>query len=89
MSKEPELEISPLSQPISSGGRTVDVQIYRLEGEAEWVLEVEDEFGNSTVWEDTFPTESAALVEAKKTILAEGVSALVGPEDGKGNSEWP
>lgn len=87
MSKEPELEISPLSQLISSGGRTVDVQIYKLQGEAEWVLEIEDEFGNSTVWGETFPTESAALVEAKKTILAEGVSTLVGPEDGKGNGE--
>lgn len=88
MSTEPELEVSPLSQPISSGGRTVNVQIYRFEGEPEWVLEVEDEFGNSTVWDETFPTEAAALVEAKKTILAEGVSSLVGPEDGKGNSEW-
>lgn len=88
MSNEPELEVSPLSQPISSGGRTVNVEIYRLEGESEWVLEVEDEFGNSTVWDDRFSTESAALVEAKKMILAEGVSSLVGPADGKGNGEW-
>jgi hypothetical protein len=88
MSKEPKLEVSPLSQPISSGGHTVNVQIYRLEGEAEWALEVEDEFGNSTVWDKTFLKESAALVEAKKTILAEGVSSLVGPEDGEGNREW-
>lgn len=89
MSKEPELELSPLSQPISSGGRTINVQIYRLQGESAWVLEVEDEFGNSTVWDDTFATESAALVEAKKTILGEGIASLIGPEDGKtGKGGW-
>ena len=45
-----------------------------------------DEYNNSSVWEDTFETDSAALTEAKKTILSEGVSSLIGPEDGKG--EW-
>lgn len=86
MTEEPQLEISPLSQTISSGGRTVSVEIYRLEGENSWILEVEDEFNNSTVWDDTFETDSAALTEAKKTILAEGINSLIGPEDGKG--EW-
>lgn len=48
---------------------------------------VVDEFNNSTVWDDDhFKTDSSALTEAKKTILAEGVSSLVGPESGKG--EW-
>ncbi|HTE40416.1 MAG TPA: hypothetical protein VK629_06295 [Steroidobacteraceae bacterium] len=87
MSDEPELEISPMSQLISSGGCTVNVQIYRLVGGASWTLEVEDEFGNSTVWDDTFPSESAALTEAKNTILAEGVGSLIGPEDGKGRQD--
>ena len=86
MNEEPKLEVSPLSQQVSSGGRTVSVEIYRLEGETSWTLEVVDEHNNSTVWDDTFETESAALTEAKKTILAEGVSSLIGPEDGKG--EW-
>jgi len=88
MNEEPELEVSQLSQKISSGGKTVSVEIYRLEGETTWMLEVVDEYNNSTVWDDTFETESAALIEAKKTILAEGVSSLVGPEDGKGNDDW-
>jgi hypothetical protein len=84
MNEEPKLEISPLSQPISSGGHTVNVEIYRLEGETSWILEVVDEFNNSTVWNETFESDSAALVEAKKTILAEGVKSLIGPENGKG-----
>ena len=86
MNEEPKLEISPLSQQVSSGGRTVSVEIYRLEGESSWALEVVDDHNNSTVWDDTFETDSAALLEAKKTILAEGISSLIGPEDGKG--EW-
>jgi len=84
MNDEPALETSPLSQQLSSGGRSINVEIYRFEGESMWVLEVEDEFNNSTVWDDRFETDSAALTEAKKTILAEGVNSLIGPESGKG-----
>ena len=88
MNDEPNLEVSTLSQEVSSGGRTVSVEIYRLEGETSWALEVVDEYNNSTVWDDTFETESAALSEAKKTILSEGISALVGPKDGKSDGKW-
>ena len=52
------------------------------------MLEIEDEYNNSTVWGDTFETESAALTEAKKTILVEGVNSLVGPENGKSDGDW-
>lgn len=88
MNEEPKLEVSPLSQEISSGGKNVSVEIYRLEGEASWVLEVVDEYNNSTVWDDTFETDSAALTEAKKTILEEGVGALIGPNNGKSDGKW-
>ena len=88
MDKEPELETSSLSQTISSGGKTVRIEIYRLEGETSWVLEVVDEFNNSTVWDDVFESDTAALAEAKKTILAEGVGSLIGPADGKSNGKW-
>ncbi len=88
MEEEPNLEISPLSQKVSSGGKAVSVEIYKLEGETGWTLEVVDEYNNSTVWDDTFEKDSAALIEAKKTILAERVDSLIGPEDGKSNGEW-
>ena len=87
MDEEPELETSSLSQEVTSGGKTVSVEIYRLEGESSWVLEVVDEHNNSTVWDETFETESAALIEAKKTILSEGVGSLIGPEDGKSDGK--
>lgn len=88
MNEDPILEISALSQPISSGGRTVQVEIYRLEGENSWTLEIEDEHGNSTVWDDTFDTDRDALTEAKKAILEERASSFIGPEDGKANNDW-
>lgn len=88
MNDEPKLLESPLSQTISSGGRTVSVEIYRLEDEPSWTLEVVDEYNNSTIWDETFQTDSEALIEAKKTILAEGVNSFIGPEDGKSNGKW-
>lgn len=83
------LEVSPLCQKLSSGGRIVSIEIYRLEGEELWKLGIVDEFGNSTVWDDGFQNDSAALTEAKKSILEEKVESFIGPEDGKGDGqEW-
>lgn len=85
MSDEFEIKMSPLCQSISSGGKTVQVDIYE-DGHGGWILEVTDEFNNSTVWDEPFQTDREALLEAKKTILADGIKTLVGPESGKG--EW-
>lgn len=48
---------SALSGPFTQDGLTVDVEIYRGEDELEWVLEVVDEEGGSTVWHEPFPTD--------------------------------
>ena len=88
MNEDPVLVNSSLSQKISSGGRTVSVEIYKLEHESSWVLEIVDEFNNSTVWEDPFPTEKEALTEAKKAILENKISEYIGPEDGKSKDDW-
>nr|WP_317932568.1 hypothetical protein [Halioxenophilus sp. WMMB6] len=87
MKDEPKLEFSSLSQELSSEGRTVSVEIYRLEGDEEWALELVDEFNNSTVWDETFKTESAALTEAKKTVIEERITTFIGPEDGKSDGK--
>ena len=42
------------------------------------MLEVVDEFGNSSVWDDSFLTDSAALAEALNAIDTEGIMSLVG-----------
>ncbi len=77
MEDEFELEESPLSQKISESGKMVDVQIYRGGGSG-WLLEVVDEFGNSTVWDDQFTSDQEALDEAKSTIKDEGIDSLIG-----------
>jgi len=88
MSDDVELEYSPHCGPISSGGKTIEVQIYRAIGDTNWLLEIEDEHGNSTVWDDTFETDAQAITEAKKAILEETISSLIGPEDGKSTDGW-
>lgn len=88
MNHEPELEYSALSQEISSDGKSVSVEIYRTIGDEQWLLEVVDEYGNSTIWDETFSDESDALTEAKKAILSDGIDSLIGPEGDEGKEGW-
>jgi len=87
MSKEPQLIESPLSQSVSQDGKTVKVEIYRLDDSA-WTLEIVDEIGNSTVWDDQFATDSEALSEARKAIQEEKITTFIGPSDGKSHGDW-
>ena len=79
MNDDPEVKMSPLCQEISSGEEIVRVDIYD-DGQDGWLLEVIDKYGNSTVWDDSFSTDAAALAEVKETILKEGIQALIGRE---------
>jgi len=72
---------SPLNRTVSRDGRSVEVEIYRAENE-DWILEVVDQHGNSTVWDELFPTEQSALDEAMRTIDQEGIDAVIGPPPG-------
>ena len=74
---EPPFVLSSLSQRVARDGTAVDIEIYG-DGEGGWLLEVVDEFGNSTVWNQSFPTDQAALAEALKTINTEGIAAVMG-----------
>jgi uncharacterized protein len=42
-----------------------------------WILEVVNSAGGSTVWEETFQTEQAALSEVLRTIEVEGISCFL------------
>lgn len=75
-------EHSPLAQSVTREGKTVRVEIYE-DGEGGWLLAVVDDYGNSTVWDDPFPSDGAALEEALKAIDEEGIDSLIGsPPDG-------
>lgn len=67
--------MSPLCRSFASNDTTVQFDIY---GDGGWLLEVIDQFGNSTTWDDSFPSDQAALEEALDTIDQEGMESLIG-----------
>jgi len=73
---DPKLIQSALSRTVREDGTEVRIDIYRLET-TDWSLEVVDETGTSTVWDDLFPTDQAALDEALKTIREEGIRTFL------------
>ena len=77
MDEEYELVLSPLCGEIARDGVTIDVQIYRGVDDDGWVLEVIDQTGASTVWNDPFPTDQAALNEVVRTIEVEGITSFM------------
>jgi uncharacterized protein len=74
---EPPLIVSPLSQRIERDATAVDLEIYG-DSKGGWLLEVVDEFGNSTVWDESFATDAAAFAEALNVIDSEGISSVIG-----------
>lgn len=84
MKNEPKLIVSKKSQPISSGGKTVYIEIYKGENDKRWELAIDDEIGYTSIWDNTFKSEKAALLAAKKSILEEGINTFIEPKSGKG-----
>lgn len=81
MADDYEPIMSPLCRHLESEGQRVRIEIYG-DGDGGWLLEVVDEFGNSTVWDDPFPTDQEALAEVLATVDEEGIAVLVGHAGG-------
>lgn len=77
MDEEHKLVLSLLCRRIRRKRSSVRVHIYRLEHESNWTLEVEDQGGGSTVWDDKFDTDEAALEEVMKVIETEGIETFL------------
>jgi hypothetical protein len=77
MNEEIDIVMSPLCRLIESEGKTVQIDIFG-DGDGGWLLEVIDEFGNSSVWDDSFHSDQAALDEALDIISEEGIQSLIG-----------
>ncbi len=73
--------LSPLCQTLTRDGKTVQVDIYD-DGAGGWLLEVIDDYGNSTVWQSAFASDQDALDEALKTIDESGIDSLIGLPSG-------
>lgn len=78
----PEIEVSSLSGWSTHDGVTVDVQIYRIadasgRSDGGWSLEVVGDDGGSTVWDDPFPSDTAAFAEFNRAVEEEGILAII------------
>ncbi len=76
--RDPNIIRSGLSGPVSADGISATVEIYRLENQPGWALEVVDEQGTSTVWDDQFPTDDLAMEAFRSVLQDEGMAALLG-----------
>jgi hypothetical protein len=83
MYDEKDLIYSPLQQTYSAGGHQVEIHIYRMP-DTGWSLEIVDEHNTSTVWDELFPTDEAALAEALQELNDEGIEAFIAREPGEG-----
>jgi hypothetical protein len=74
---ETDLVYSKHCQSVTRSGRTVKVEIYSS-GKNDWILEVVDEYNNSTVWDDPFETDDEAFREFERTLEEEGIESMIG-----------
>ncbi|GMQ82958.1 MAG: hypothetical protein BMS9Abin05_2428 [Rhodothermia bacterium] len=76
MEEEFVLVESPLKRAVEIEGHTLSVEIYST-GKDDWILEVVNEEGTSTVWDGTFDTDRFALAEFQKCLEEEGLTAFL------------
>ena len=75
--RDPNIVTSGLGRTVTENGITVQVHIYRLEHEAEWMLEVINAANTSIVWDDSFATDEAAFAAFRQTVAEEGMSTFL------------
>lgn len=76
-SADQDFEQSPLTQTYTQKDQTVQIDIYKSD-EQGWILEIVDQDNNSTLWEDHFESDQAALQEALDALNEEGIEAFIG-----------
>lgn len=81
MTDFPDIIRSPLSQAFTADGLTVQVEIYRVDGTDGWTLELVDEEGGSTVWQDSFATDTEAFAEFTDGVEQLGLAKLIDPDE--------
>lgn len=78
MSKcEPNLVTSGLSGSQSKDGVSIEVNIFRLENEDQWTLEVVNEKGTSIVWDDEFFDDGEAFRAFEQVVAEEGMATFL------------
>ena len=77
MDHDPELVRSSFSGPVTRQAVTVRLEIYRLEDDPKWVLEVVNERGTSIVWDDLFDTDGAAYAAFEAAVEQDGMRTFL------------
>ena len=72
--RDPNIIYSGLGGMVTEQGITIELAIHRLEGRPGWAMEVVNEKGTSTVWNELFETDDAAYAEFRRTVQEEGMS---------------
>jgi hypothetical protein len=81
---DPQIESSPLCRTVTGDEIALRVEIYRLAGSGEgWSLEVVDQDGTSTVWDDLFATDQDAYSEFSQALETEGIRSFAGSPQGR------
>ena len=75
--EEPNIVMSSKSQKVAIDGYPFSIEIYRLEEDKTWTLEVVDYEGSSYVWDDQFPSDKDARTEAVKELESKGAIAFM------------
>ena len=75
--RDPNLIQSSLSRTVTQNSISVEVQIYRLETEPGWTLEVVNGTGTSTVWETEFETDEEANQAFGIALDEEGIETFL------------
>ena len=68
---------SLLDQTYSKDGKSIKIEIYRMP-DTGWNVQVVDTFGNSTVWDDEFESDKAALQFVLAEIERDGIDEFIG-----------
>jgi len=79
--EEPNLITSSKSQRVMVDGYMFSIEIYRLEGESEWSLEVVDFENSSHVWDDLFMSDKDARNAAITELESKGALAFMRPDN--------
>ncbi|WP_404482033.1 hypothetical protein [Novosphingobium sp. BL-52-GroH] len=74
---DPPIIESPMSKTVSQDGITVQVAIFKIDGDAGWTLEVVNAEGTSTVWEEPFETDTAAFNAFLRAVETEGMDTFL------------
>ena len=75
--RDPNLVSSSLSGVVQEAGISVRLEIYRLEQDPKWALEVVNDAGSSTVWDLLFDTEEQAFAAFRLVVEEEGMETFL------------